>query len=243
MSDAAQIILAVDTCSGASSLALARGGAESCELLGQVELAAEWTSTALHLEIASLLGNHHLAIPDIDAYAVTNGPGSFTAIRVGTTAVKGLAEVHGKPVAALSTLALIAQAAEWQAGTPEPNTLWVPILDARRAQVFSGMYRRGESGLELSEPETVSALRVVIERYRTLAPRRVCFCSPDLKPFAETLQAAEIPGAETISTPQLLAGTLARMGLRTIAGGGGVGSVAVDANYIRASDAELFWKG
>src|SRR5829696_5004035 len=94
-----KVILAVDTCLGQGSIALARSTAtEKFLLLEQVELAAEWTSTALHVEIAALLSRHQLTTVAIDAYAVTNGPGSFTAIRVGTVAVKGLAEVHRKPI-------------------------------------------------------------------------------------------------------------------------------------------------
>ena len=237
------LILAVDTCSGRSSIALARGGADACELLGQVELVAEWTSTALHVEIANLLGRHSLSTAAIDGYAVTNGPGSFTAVRVGTAAVKGLAEVHGRPVAAISTLALIAQAAAWQDASAPADALWVPLLDARRAQVFSGIYMNTSAGVELAEPESVSALRVVLERCRTLGAAHIHFCSPDMDAFTETLAAAELAGLRTTAVPPLLAGALARMGLQTIARTGGRSAVEVDANYIRASDAELFWKG
>ena len=123
------------------------------------------------------------------------------------------------------------------------DAVWVPILDARRAQVFSGFYRSADGDAQLTAPETVSALRVVLEQCRTMDAQHFRFCSPDLAPFTETLSAAEIAGANSIAVPRVLAGTLARMGLRSIGRGGAVSAVAVDANYIRASDAELFWKG
>jgi len=240
-----QIILAVDTCSGQSSIALGTSSVGTgFALLGQVELAAEWTSTALHVEISRLLEQHQLTTAAIGGYAVTNGPGSFTAVRIGTAAVKGLAEVHGKRVASVSTLALIAQASEWSSieGEAAADIVWLPILDARRAQVFSGLYRRQGGSLKLMEPETVSALRAVLERLSSLGKAQVRFCSPNIELFADTIAAADYPPAAIVKAPAALAGTLARMGSLAFARGDAVDPVAVDANYIRASDAELFWK-
>jgi tRNA threonylcarbamoyladenosine biosynthesis protein TsaB len=236
-------ILAVDTCSGSSSIALAHGDSGSFELLGRVELSAEWTSTALHVEIAGLLARHQLGSADISSYAVTNGPGSFTAVRIGTTAVKGLAEVHRKPVVAVSTLALIAYAAASSAQESSAETVWVPILDARRAQVFSGIYCWKDGSVELLEPETVSSFRSVLERCRELGKVPVKICNPDMSIYADAIAASEMASAEAISVPAELAGVLAGLGLRTILQGDGLDPIAVDANYIRASDAELFWKG
>jgi tRNA threonylcarbamoyladenosine biosynthesis protein TsaB len=240
-----KVILAVDTCLGPGSIALALSTAsKKFVLLEQVELAAEWTSTALHVEIAALLSRHRLTTAVIDAYAVTNGPGSFTAIRVGAAAVKGLAEVHRKPTAAISTLALIAQAAEWG---ESPNNLrfgglWVPLFDGRRAQVFSGVYRTEGDALRLLGAETVGPLRELIGRIRSLGDAEVRFCSPEIEWLAETIAAAGYPAESVVSTRAALGATLARMGLLALENGSVINAIAVDANYIRASDAELFWK-
>src|SRR3990172_1829154 len=100
-------LLAVDTSSGPGSLALARDDGW-CEM---ISLPGEWKSTTLHAEIARLLDRHSLKSRDLDGYAVANGPGTFTGLRIGLTAVKALAEVHGKPIVTISTLEVLAAAA------------------------------------------------------------------------------------------------------------------------------------
>src|ERR1035437_4985275 len=101
------LVFAVDTCTEESSIALASDG----KPLSSVALPPGWRSASLHGEIAALLERHGVRTGDIDLYAVTNGPGSFTGVRLGLAAVKGMAEIHGKPVVPVSTLEAIAAAA------------------------------------------------------------------------------------------------------------------------------------
>lgn len=239
-------VLAIDTCSGHGSIALARAtpGEDAAEtqslgqLLGQAELSAEWTSTALHGAIAGLLKQHGLRTADLDGYAVTNGPGGFTAVRVGAAAVKGLAEAHNKPVAAVSTLELIAQAA-WKQ-TPH-TAAYVPIMDARRAQVFGAIYKVSGASLELDGAETVGPLRELLSRCGGQYDLR--FCATELSEFTAAIAEAGFPASSIIRVPSALAATLAEMGIERLRSGQGVPAAAVDANYVRRSDAELFWKG
>ncbi len=86
-------------------------------------------------EIEHLLQSSGLSIHDIDALAVSAGPGSFTGLRVGMATVKGLAFASGKPVIAVSTL----EAMAWN--FPYSRYPVCPVLDARRNQVFMALYR------------------------------------------------------------------------------------------------------
>ncbi|MSO20239.1 MAG: tRNA (adenosine(37)-N6)-threonylcarbamoyltransferase complex dimerization subunit type 1 TsaB [Acidobacteria bacterium] len=247
-----QYLLAVETSSGHGSIALVcyreKDGAGVNELLEQAGLSSERTGTALHDEIASLLGRHHLTTADMAGYAVSIGPGSFTAIRVGAAAVKGFAEVHGKPVVAVSTLELIARAAEEVADSVDSAAatpvVWVPILDARRAQVFGAIYERAGEQMKLVGAETVGSLRDLLDRCGSLPAASINnmprICSPEIGLWADTITAAGFPGSSLVATPNCMADTLARLGIDRLRRGGGVDAAAVDANYVRASDAELF---
>lgn len=86
----------------------------------------------------------------IDLWACTNGPGSFTGVRIGVSTIKGLAFATGKPLVGVSTL-------EAMAMNPFPSgRLICPLLDARKKQVYAGLYRVGTKGL----PEAVAPDRL-----------------------------------------------------------------------------------
>lgn len=87
---------------------------------------------------------------DIDAYAAVTGPGSFTGLRIGVAAVKGLAQAAGKPVVGIGTLETLA------AGLPGFAGEVVCLLDARRGQVYAGVYRwQGPGLVEIRAPEAL----------------------------------------------------------------------------------------
>ncbi len=89
-------------------------------------------------------------LDEVELVAVTLGPGSFTGVRIGVTTAKTLAWALDAELAAVSTLA--AMAADLLAGTPDRD-LAVPVLDARRGEVFAGVYRRrGQWVEELAAP-------------------------------------------------------------------------------------------
>ncbi len=84
-------------------------------------------------------------------FAVSAGPGSFTGLRVGLVAAKGWAEVYNKPVVGVSVLEAIA------AQSNSAAAVLVPAFDARRGEVYFGVYRRGKKSLALEGDECVSA--------------------------------------------------------------------------------------
>lgn len=81
-------------------------------------------------------------ISDIDYFAVTNGPGSFTGLRIGVSTVKGLAHAVKKPLVEVSTLDALAE------NVPHFSGYVCPILDARRQEVYAAVYKNGEKLME-----------------------------------------------------------------------------------------------
>src|SRR3954452_25063096 len=127
--DLMQVILAVDTTGEHGSLALVRGG----ELLEEVAMhAPEGFAHVLFGELAALLERHGVKTADIDCFAASSGPGSFTGVRVGLACVKGLAEAVGRPAIAVSNLAALARC-----GTAR---LRGAVIDARRNQIYGAVY-------------------------------------------------------------------------------------------------------
>ena len=133
------LVLALDTSSPSGSLAVLRDE----KVVGVVSTAtAEVYSSKMFRELEFLLGELSLRMEEFDLFAVAAGPGSFTGLRVGLAAVKGWAEVYRKPIAAVGALEAVAVQAHSNA------SLIVPVLDARRGQVYFGLYRRGAARVE-----------------------------------------------------------------------------------------------
>src|SRR5579863_2743068 len=120
------LMLGVDTCGPTGSVALARVEGGKAQILGQTELAGRSYSATLVAAVGELLTAHAVKLGDLGAIVVVNGPGSFTGVRVGLSAVKGLAEPGQIPVVAVSRLAVMAA----KAGTESA------ALDAHRHEVF-----------------------------------------------------------------------------------------------------------
>ncbi len=120
------LVLGIDTCGPTGSVALGRLEGNLLEVLGQTELAGRSYSTTLVAAVGDLLSRAGFQIKDVGAIVVVNGPGSFTGVRVGLSAVKGLAEPHSIPVAAVSRLAVLSAKAGLTSGA----------LDAHRHEVF-----------------------------------------------------------------------------------------------------------
>jgi tRNA threonylcarbamoyladenosine biosynthesis protein TsaB len=128
-------ILAVDSCGGAATCALAVDG----KLTAEIVLNDKKThSVKLLPQIAHMLDAADTDIFDIDYFAAAVGPGSFTGQRIGVAAVKGLAHAAGKPCIAVSSLAALA----YNLGaTPY---LVCPMIDARREQVYTATFQGAE---------------------------------------------------------------------------------------------------
>ena len=125
-------ILALDT----SGLVVSAAVAEDESLIAETFLQYQKTHSQTLLPlIADMLGQIEMDVGDMDALALAVGPGSFTGLRIGVCTVKGLAMPEGIPVAPVPTLDALAQTCALYGG------LVCPIMDARRDQVYTALYR------------------------------------------------------------------------------------------------------
>lgn len=219
------ILLAVDTSGKNGSLALARTtAAEGIEILEQVPLAGGTFSAQLVPQIASLLEKHGLTKRDLEGFAVASGPGSFTGLRVGLAAIKALAEVFGKPIAAVSLLEAIARSGKAQGPV-------LSALDAGRGEVYAGEYDIKNGARMLSE-----RLLTRTEFITEANGRAVVTSDAELAQLVRgggfEVEVIEPPGADVI----------ARLGWAKIQLGETTAPEELEANYIRRSDAEIFAK-
>ncbi len=177
---------------------------------------------------------------DVDAYAVAAGPGSFTGVRVGLTTVKAWAEVCGKPIVPVSRLEAIA--VEASSGT----TFVSAFANAQRGQVFGAVYMRNQRGLARMGDEMVIAPCKFIETAVEMAcGARICWVSTDAACLTSegSWKPREALGESVETVSSVLAPMIGRIGMRELAAGRFMDALALDANYVRRSDAEIFWKG
>ena len=108
-----------------------------------------------------------LSIDDIDLFACSNGPGSFTGVRIGAATVKGLTFGKEKPVIGVSTLEALAENA-----FPAPEgTLIVPVMNARRGQLYNALFRVAEDKLvRVTEDRAIAATDLAKELAEMAAP-------------------------------------------------------------------------
>jgi tRNA threonylcarbamoyladenosine biosynthesis protein TsaB len=225
------LILAIDTSGKSGGITLAEGDARSFRVLGSCPIAGGTFSAQLVPTIAELLGKHGFAAKDIDGFAVASGPGSFTGLRVGLSAVKGLAEVLEKPIATVSLLEALAACSSHDGRV-------AAALDAGRAEVFWGLYQvSADHASKISE-----GLLSQADFLQQLGDGGLAGAVLGDGSLAEPVSSAPIkvqlqisgrPSSEIIS----------RIGLRKLLAGDTVSVAELDANYIRRSDAELFSKG
>ena len=219
------LLLAVDTTHEFGSLALARGE----EVLEEVSLQAPGGfAHVIYGHLEQLLRRQRVRVDEVDCFAAASGPGSFTGVRVGLACVKGLAEASRKPVIAVSNLRTLASFGS--------APLRAVVLDARRDEVYAALY---DSAGHLVTPESVTKLAAWME---TVPDGEVEFISTDFAPFCETFAGTRFEHARRVVAPRALAGAIARIACKSFAAGEAQDAAAIDANYVRRSDAELFWK-
>jgi len=132
-------ILAVDTATKSCSAAIVDKGL----LLAEMTVVNEQTHTKHLLEMISLVIKHSgLNLSDLNGFAVTRGPGSFTGLRIGISSVKGFAAARGKPIAGVSSLDALASQVSFS-----PHLI-CSLIDARRDEVYSSKYRYKDGNLK-----------------------------------------------------------------------------------------------
>ena len=228
------LLLAADTSGKQGTIALARlptssgnhpgpnrQSAGQIDVIDVVTIAGGTFSAQLVPQIAALLSKHRFKKEDISAFAVASGPGSFTGLRVGLAAIKALAEVLGKPIAAVSLLEAVASA-EHLSGRI------MSALDAGRAQVYAGKY-------EIKDEATMSSERLLTIDEFVAAAAGCTVVTPDQN-VADQARGAGLPVRE-VERPR--SDAIARLGWRKILAGATVSPEDLDANYIRRFDGEI----
>jgi tRNA threonylcarbamoyladenosine biosynthesis protein TsaB len=214
------VILALDTTSEFGSIALVGQGSAVEEVLLH---APDGFGHILYDEIRRLLDRHRLRVQDMECFAAASGPGSFTGVRIGLAAVQGLAEATQKRVAAVSNLQALA--CFGSAG------LRATVLDARRGEVYGAVYDRD---LNPRSPEVVIKFQDWI---KTLPAGGIELISTNPEVFAPFAQ-----GIPAVAAPRALAAAIGRIAWMRHIAGQTTDPANVDANYVRRSDAELFWR-
>ncbi len=210
-------VLALDTTSEYGSLALRSGGNTVAE-------------TALHSPggfghlifpaIHNLLSQAAVRLEKVDCFAAASGPGTFTGVRIGLAAIKGLAEGTGKLAVGVSNLQALASFGNLP--------LRAVILDARRGAVYAAVYG---SDLQPIVPEAVWQLPAWLASLDAPAYQ---FISPLARGLLDGTRFAAMP---FLIPPASLAAAVGYCAERATP----LDPAALDANYVRRSDAELFW--
>ncbi len=227
-------LLALDTSGRAASVALFDDDRMAALVATPGQ---EQHSVRVFREIECALQQLKLRISDIDVYAVANGPGAFTALRVGLTAVKSFAEMYGKPVVAVSVLEAVCQHARAEG-------LLAPVVDAYRGQVFGGLYEKREGEIVARRPERVLRLREFLAAVGrdAVEARAATLVSPSLAQLEPELAASPLASIRREAVPSVLADAVGRRARAKLARGEVSNAVHLAANYVRRSDAELLWK-
>jgi tRNA threonylcarbamoyladenosine biosynthesis protein TsaB len=212
-------ILAVDTTTAHGSVALLEEG----ETVGEVRLLApDSHSRWLMSAIAFLVEGRGLSARDVAAYAVANGPGSFTGLRVGISTVQGLALASSRPCLGISALDALAD------GVRGCGERLVAMMDAFRDEVYVGVYDR-EGGL-LGERRVTTAAALARE---VTGP--VAFVGDGAEKYRGAILAAN-PGACFPSREPFLAVAIGRLAAPRLARGEGGGAETLRPLYLREAD-------
>jgi tRNA threonylcarbamoyladenosine biosynthesis protein TsaB len=223
-----RLLLGIDTCGPTGSVALARLNGDSAQILEQIRLEGRSYSATLVAAVGDLLARAGARVADVGAIVAVNGPGSFTGVRVGLSAVKGLAEVDRTPVVAVSRLEVLA----WKAG------LASSALDAHRQEVFLRLGEPSRAARELlaGAAELAGICPVGEPGGGALVAGKVAICDE----AATSLLGSAWPSVQLVRVDAPTAADALGLCAPRVAAGYFVDLALFDGNYLRRSDAEIF---
>ena len=212
----------MDTTTERGSVAIVCGG----EVQGEVRLRSGiGHSTRLMPAIAFLLGGLEMKPSDIEGYAVTAGPGSFTGLRVGLSCVQGLALASGRPCLGLCTLDVLAARIAGAAPTI------VAAMDAYRGEVYAGVFE--SDGRRRSDP----AAALPADAF-AMVPAGSAFIGDGATRYREEIRSI-VAGAIFPSRTAFLAGTLGQIAEPILASGNGIAPGDLRPLYLRGTGARV----
>ena len=222
------LLLSVDTSGKQGSIALAIAGAtdgDDFEVIEIAPLVGGTFSAQLIPQIVELLSRNGFTKSDIGALAAASGPGSFTGLRIGLAAVKALAEVLDRPIAAVSLLEVCVFASGARGKI-------MAALDAGRSDVYVGEYNMPAVSGQVPREH-------ILTRSEFLAQAKGWTV---VTPDSVLSQAAGAAGLSVSTLPPISAAAVAGLGWRKIQSGETVTPEQLEANYIRRTDAEMLEK-
>ena len=222
------LIVAIDTSGKSGGITLAEGDSNSLRVLESSPIAGGTFSAQLVPTLTSLLQKHEASPHEIGGFVAASGPGSFTGLRVGLAAIKGLAEVLKKPIAIVSVLEALASSSGQRGKV-------AGVLDAGRGEVFFGLYDVYDGRAQKINEQLLSQNDCLAAINRE-NPVCVVVSDPGIAAVMQSagvqMQSVARPGSEAV----------ARIGLRKLLACDTVSVEELDANYLRRSDAEIFSK-
>ncbi|HWZ44210.1 MAG TPA: tRNA (adenosine(37)-N6)-threonylcarbamoyltransferase complex dimerization subunit type 1 TsaB [Candidatus Saccharimonadales bacterium] len=220
------LFVSFDTSGKLGGISLAEGDHHSFRVIESSAIAGGTFSAQLVPTLASLLEKHGYKPADLRGFAAISGPGSFTGLRIGLSAIKALAEVLKRPIATVSLLQALASLSS------QPGRV-AAALDAGRSEVYFGLYGLNAGRAAMIEEQLLSQPEF-LERVKTCGASCLITSEAPLAALAASagmqVQEAARPGSEIAAC----------IGLRKLLAGETVSVEALDANYIRRSDAEIF---
>jgi tRNA threonylcarbamoyladenosine biosynthesis protein TsaB len=225
-------VLGIDTSTSCGSIGLIEDERFLCEY--SLEGKASHSERVLKT-IDRVLEDSGISIGDIDGFAVSVGPGSFTGLRIGVSAAKGLAFATGKPVGGVSTLDALAQNVRYC------PYLICPVLDARKGEVYAALYRNtGKEGLIKLAPEIAIKPADFLERIN----ENTLFLGNGVYPYCDLIR-HELGGMAHIALSpfNFIHGSIvAQLGRQNLEKGEYLDLEGFTPQYLRKSEAELTWK-
>jgi tRNA threonylcarbamoyladenosine biosynthesis protein TsaB len=222
------LILAIDTSAKSASIAILRDS----DILSEIFVNLDVNHSVILLPaLDHLLRLSRIEAGEIDLFACTTGPGSFTGLRVGASTVKGLALATGKPIAGVSTLEALAF------NIKGPEISICPMLDAKKDQVYTALYRSGrDDTLEKIKSERVTDVRGFLR----CIDEEVIFVGDGAVKYAGLISEM-LPGKSYFASgyhQHVRAAVVGLLGKRKYSEGDALDSVAFAPSYLRVSEAE-----
>lgn len=223
-------IIAIDSSSNVASVAIIEGDITVAEYSTNFKLTHSQTLLPMIDEIVSRTNTD---LKTVDAIAISEGPGSFTGLRIGSATGKGLALALDIPVVNVPTLMALA------ANFIPANALVCPIMDARRDQVYTAIYRVGDGVPETVMEDTPLSIEELIEKLNELG-ESVIFTGDGIVRFKDTID-------EKLKVEKIFAGcqnnrqraaSVGYIGMKLLEMGKQISGDDHVPNYLRLSQAE-----
>lgn len=228
------IILSIDSSTPVAGIAVSDG----MQLLGEITLNTKNThSEKLMPLVKHLLDELTLSVNDLDAIAVTQGPGSFTGLRIGMATAKGLAQGAGKKLIAVPTLDCLAQNLLHYPG------IICPIMNAQKKQVYTAIYRSGRNKLErLSDYQAIAVEQLAAQLKEQ--KEDIWFVGDGVAAFADMFQELLGDACRFADGHNILprAGALAMLAAERASEEQFDDLYQAELIYIRKSEAEVQWE-